>query len=373
MSNAVSEIIKEVRAIDWEKYRFPEMPDWIEGITSGDASVRKYSVQAINDKFLEMPLYPWEHIAVRFLTKLLKVDDVPDKNEIIFLISLMAMTAEGYTKSTYQEAIYVANQLFNELSHNPPTYLPFLDDEITKADVMSILSTSKQDGVFLVPKMIAVMEEETNLSSKDEYIRDLTRLVEGNEIILGDLFDKTIDYFQHLTNVDDAEIQFSAALALTRLMKHKTPHYVEQILERANSARQFILEAMLNTGTKRALQFYIRVAQFAKQQYDVMEYLKFALGVAFGNSTIISSSGSFNKRTQFTSFCNTFRTEEALVLRPAKLSGLQKQLLDAILANPNIWEHKTDLFEIYGMPSTQDELRAYVARCEIIETNSSTG
>ena len=372
MSITTAEILDEVRAIDWENYRFPEMPNWIEGLTSQDASIRKNSVQAIDDLFLEMPLYAWEHLVVRYLTRLLEIDDIRGKNDLIFLISLMAMTAEGYTKSTYPETLYIANRLFNELSYNLPTYLRFLDDEKTKADVISILSTLRHDGVFFVPKMIAVIDEETHLNSKSEYIRELTRLVVDNEHLLGDVYDKTIHYFEHLAKVDDPEIQLTAALALARLMKHETPEYVEQILERTNSAGHFILEAILYTGTKRALQFYIRVCQFARERTDVIGYLKFALGLAFGNNTIINNSGSFDKRTQFTSFI-TPRVKNDLLLRPARLTTLQKRLLDAILANPRLWEHKTDLFEIYGLPSTRDELRTFVDRCEIIDTESSTG
>ena len=374
-----------------------QVPRLIRDLASTDPEVRTSALENLtNHIWHQTSLYEATVRAVPFLVDLLLRDDVQDKHLILSLLWGIAGAGAPSIHPPFSDlAKYppprdaLARRIYMAVREGIPAYLRFLDaqDLRLRATASGVLSLFAEDALLIAPRLREVIEAEHDPTSRSEMVETFGFLITtGREHLDSELASYRAFLEDLLSPGRDAAVRFAAACALVPLLGAATTRDTTDILLDAISrpfeySRFFTPHAVPGEAAK-ALSFLgpergipaliegVRRSEGYPSVHDIIERL---LDMAFSgkqarNFTRTYRTGKDDVREIRYSPRGNFRRDEeglsifipqvAPVVRVERLSGEEREAVNAIVQADSAWTYRTNLYELYGLPNNRPELRA---------------
>ncbi len=363
-----------------------DVPGLIRDLASADERTRAIAIYELHGNIWHQgTVYEATAYAVPFLVELLKQESVQDKDQILGLLASIAsgnpalQADDNFMRSMLEQkgrdfeteldlATFWADMAHDAVRDGIPVYLALLGDDHPKIRMGAayVLSYLKERAADIAPHIRALSDPEKDTYVKASLIRSLGVLVESDP--------EYRQLFEDVVSSRDRELlRLVASLALTRVAReHTSPEAIALLTETCQRPELIsdeystlpwlgdvvadACDALRNLGPSLAIPALIEALEKTMDEYDALEMTKTLLSLSFP----VQQAGMV---------FGVWRAGDGLAeraLRGKKLNGntsfhelteQQRLVLNAIVNSEILWQIGTDLFEMYGLPSSRQRLQ----------------
>ncbi|HET7076461.1 MAG TPA: hypothetical protein VFM49_03345 [Chloroflexia bacterium] len=375
----IEEILDEVRRIDWEEYwtvfgPATRVPRQIEGLTSADPQVAD---DASWDMFVtvihQYDVMPCWLVIAPFLIRLLQEPAVVHKAAILEILAAFMAGREWYLahSASSEESLEeidetdeageaedprtILAELYTIVRAGLPTYLQLLANMPRPVPpiLLELLGLLPADADTVAPALWQYYRQQRD----PEVLRQLQELVEGQP-----------EYYPGFEDVlmhdPDPEARLTAAICLAYLQKDQTHTRAVDLLTTQAAPATInwrLLHALsmipIERGVPRLL-WHLSQMKDADNAHSVVKEILAAIFPDEIKPPFTGHGDPLNGETYYVS--PSGRPKPAPPRQRATLSEWQERALRALVESDQAWTMRTDLWRLYGLPNTREQLRAFL-------------
>ncbi|MEP7285337.1 MAG: hypothetical protein ABI947_06180 [Chloroflexota bacterium] len=374
-------MLHDLKQIKWDSLKTchgsaTEVPNRIVALTSSDAEIRTQALSRLGDNLEHQgDICEVTSYVVPFLIELVSSDQTQEKANIL---NLLETVASRWVKNRALEQIDYSNNsssLFEQRTYEAvregiSIYLSLLQSEGAeiRQEAARILSLFRDNVNNTVPKLLQQVQAENDRVTKATIIWYLGKLVADNWSLLGDQLQLIQTLNTIIDSPQDKLLSYSAAITLFRLQKSEIPDKAINLVIDAIAYPQLYptnfgdnvvawtaCDVLCNLSLKRGIPAFGKalavVSNSDDARYLVDALLGFAIeGKKFHDWSFLFSVGTGDNGEQI------YRVGKTTV--PVHtLTPYQQEALSAILQCEQFWKTPSNLLELYGLPSSAQELK----------------
>lgn len=351
----------QIPAVDWNELGFPMMPTWIRNLASGDADLRKQTLDSLYDSRITEITTATLYV-IPCLIELLKDENVQGKEDILNLLTLLADEASSIGDDD------ISRLVLNRIEEAYELYFSFLEKPKTSSVTFDLLGYLHGQFDQIAPRLLLMLKQ---AEIKAPLAYTMYHLLESKHLSNPDRETYIANFTSLLSSTETDYVRLAAAMVLSLLLQENAPNQVDSILGNALSsvktekrayASSFnaLSKAVIHLGTERAVNVLVSVVTQENDFVVSMRILPLLLNLGFNDGNTVRFSETFHKTGD-----NVLREIDFSLYPEEKLSRssiyslnpLQRQIISALLNNSAIWSVKTNIFELHGLPSSKDGLR----------------
>lgn len=385
-------ILADIATIDWGNLRHAygsagDVPELLMLLLSEDEIIREDVYEELYGNICHQgTIYEASAYAVPFLLRLLDYPGTPDKGSILHLLTSLAegssyLTAHHWDEgsSEWHEMLAKEGEDFDtELSEELSwvaavqravgvgidSYLRLLEDATLREDALNLLAVLQSHSSVIVPHLLALLPTTSDTRFRAQIVQTLGIQMDHSE--------GTQQFFNELLQQNESEnITYLAAIALVQRAREYAPAAaVENIvatIRRLSSSpeAQFgirnAVESLIPLGATRAFPVLLQIVPLLQTQEAAEHLAGILLDLAFNAGEIRPKSCTWSS-DQWRRPKHTYSVPAGQPRRdPATLTELQRTLLHVLVAHDPLWEITSNLFMLYGLPTTREQVRAFAA------------
>ncbi|MCB9454002.1 MAG: hypothetical protein H6672_21420 [Anaerolineaceae bacterium] len=356
-------MLDQINNVDWESLGYPHMATWLLNLTSDDSSIRKEYFDRLYDSRVNTITKVSPYL-IPFLLELLTEEKIQSKDELLNL--LMQIASEAY----YHPNDATAQLTLNKVEEGTHVYLAFLEDSENSSIAFELLGYLKgrldQIASILLPML-----------NREEYKAVVAytfyNLIRGGEVKNSQ---KYIDIFSILLSPnEDKYVRIAAAMGLSKLMGAQAPPEVDKILMEAlthvhietrayASSIYRLTQSSIELGVERAINILIEVISDEDKLISLFQILPTLLNLGFNGGVLVKYFKRLRKNNNILNeiiFTPLSETDTIQIPHPT-LNPIQHRILQTLLDNNTVWELKTNIFQLHGLPSSKKELKILLSK-----------
>lgn len=320
--------------------------------------------------------------AVPFLINLLAVPSAPGRSEILRLLAALGEDTGKRERGEDREAVAAHAAVAAGL----PLYLDLLDpshDQQMRAAACAAVAIFPEDAARSVPRLRATFETE-----RDDLVRVWLLAALGHVM---DTSREARAFFENtLARTDDVRLRFLAAVALAERAGEDTSPAAMGALTRALAtagdettdddmadleeamvgfdefrwpgAAEIAIQRLAKVGPTRGHIALLSALQHTRDGEVAREIAEALLDLAFNDGRLQAKSTAIKKNPDGRLSVNYWEPDRQPERAYSTLTDAQRETLEALAAHDPFWEQEHDLLALYGLPTTCEELKAFLAR-----------
>lgn len=348
--------------VDWKALNCPEMPQWVRGINSSYNKEREISYKKIYDCAVDTPNRISVYL-VPILIELLLNKDTPDKKSIILLLAHLA----GNTWSVHQKSSHTLlhSEIQQAIAKGKELYLEYLKQQYDGyIQVLYIIRYIPKFTSDVIPDLIDLINQYTNDTFRKTCFETLGYLIET----VPDLETKNryISYLRQSFDTEkDKNIVYTIALLLLKFQGQQIPINVFIALKayfRDNLILPHIHDILRLNGDDAIEIILDSLSYQVAQDSASIKMIAFLLALIFDDGDINFSILMVMMQWHYEEKSILFekvRNKEPII-PVTKLDDRQKQVLGKIVQYKELWDIKTNLYALYGLPDTLEGIEKLV-------------
>jgi hypothetical protein len=352
-------MLDQVDNINWQSLGYPAMATWLRNISSHDPSVRKQAIDSLYDNQVTA-ISAASRYVIPFLLELLTDENLLEKKDVINLIMRLASECAGLPDDN------LAKSIQSEIEKGADLYLAFLENPETRGITFELLGYLKGRINQIISILLPMLNQKENKFIAAYTINNLLSKI---EIISDENKQEYIAIFLPLLADENVYVRIAAAMALSKLMKNKTPAEVDSILGQAvsltytekshNHRVDKLIEALVGLGQERAIHILTNVLPKLDNSHLIFKVLPPLLNLGFNNGIIVKYYQGYRKEDNRLNeiVFSTLLKVNAPPSHNLELNKTQRRILEAALDNDEIWVLKTNIFQLHGLPNSREDLR----------------
>ncbi|MBZ0290947.1 MAG: hypothetical protein K8L99_00115 [Anaerolineae bacterium] len=395
-------MLEELTDIDWNKLGKPDIPNWLRNLASVDKLQRFDAFENLESEIIQVRVFDNEEmlsnvlinniplLIVPFLIELVSHDTVKGKHLILYLLEELASYIE--LDESDPDVQHKARQIREAVCTKVNAYTPLLRSSEKDVRLASVVLLDK--CVEAHPEVIELLFERLEVEEEAKIIKALFQLF-GRLVITTQSNELKTRYLRitSLTLSSDAslEIRASAALSLVEIMKANASQLAfDTIAESIPSVIDLsvlrrCIKALTYQDTDKSIDTLIKLVTNPKTHEVIICYTLLGIFDLLFNQNmltthIVSDSKSFNvkfrpfltpaymgfpsaSKVQYIVYDPNDPNLAPFANRQSHLSHLtEKQVstLESLLDIGRIWRFESNVFELYELPNSPNQLRNLV-------------
>jgi hypothetical protein len=362
-------MLEKLNEFDWQNIGLPQIPNLLHGISSIDKNHRQKSYDELYDiGLLDLP--KGTPYIIPFLIELLG-EALPEKQSVLLLLLQLSSEATIRLKQI-SDHCDVCRDVLNEISKGIHLCLPFLFITETRATTLQLVSYLRQEADLIAPQLMSLLSSDKSVD-KALIIYSLGDLIRDRGTEQKENIQKYRTYFKEMTSseIENNETRIAAAALLIQEMKVGAPIEAQKIITNAVIEKSHqksgnidrLCTFISELGIQRATESLSEIVNSITDAQDIFTVVPILLDIVFNNGKFSSHSKSMTKKDDQLVEIN-FRRTQILPIIASKnnLTPSQIHVISYLVEQPKIWVYKSNIFELYGLPTSRDELYRFLAK-----------
>lgn len=413
-------LLADIYEVDWENLEHAygsasDVPHLLMLLLSDDEVIREDVYESLYSNIWHQgTVYEATSYAVPFLLRLLEHPDTPDKASIMYLLSslaegnsyLAAHHCEGDELFDWRTLLEEDGKDFDEelnkelswveaanraVGKGVDLYFQLLDednDELRNC-AFELLGVVRGRSDEIVPRLLALLHTTDDTARREQIVQVLNRQMDSSE--------GTQQFFSDLLQQHESEtLAYTAAVALTERAREQTPeaaveiivsatqvlgmlHPYDRHLDAAIRAAHYEAErryssgtgygldgaiaALLHLGSVRVLPILLRILPWVADAAATQRIAGILLDLVF-NAGDIQQKGftlEWDEGQAKNCIYNYCKPTPQAPRSVSSLTTEQRAALGALVAHEPLWQFKSSLLELYGLPTEREQVRRLLA------------
>jgi hypothetical protein len=360
-----------------------EIPTWLRNLTVSDKELREDAFRHILSATEHQGII-WEAAAyvIPFLIELLSYEETPERARILSLIDLLAdSTAIHQGGDKYERWAKEAHRAAGE---GIDLYLQLLNDRDRGVRMQSIyvLSLFPDHATRTVPEILEALSRETPSRAKADAIWAVGNLIVASDRLPDDGINEYAGQIEGLLeeSKDDA-VRLITAATIVNMLKGKSPRkIVRMLVDQLSDPDSYkdllwpggelvydLSRKLSRIGIEEATEALAEALANTPKVEDGYTIAGFLLDVVFDQQFMhaYSTHPTKDKEGNMVLWHRPVAPSYAHILPltspPDHLTTHQQLVLNTILAREDMWQVRSNLLELYGLPNSREEIRQLVS------------
>jgi hypothetical protein len=378
-------MLEERSGLNWVELGYEPLDDAFRNLTSEEGTVRAEAAQRLFDSHVQddKRYLVRSYVVIRYIHLLSH-----PRTDKFDLISTLAQLSHKDPEISEQDN----HRIQSLMANNDAAFTPFLNMESMRDYVLEIIGNLHHYADRFVPLMF------TSFSHDDPAaVYTMARLIHKD---IPDV-ETYLSFFQANLTSPNASIRSASALAVAKLMQKSAPRVTDDIFLEAMryDSVHSLADSLKPLGDERAVQALYRHLEHEKDRDRLFTLLLYLLSWSFGgfpNKPQYAMVPPFfrpkshqdkstlailrlllrgwlldklpglrnvffrtsNARAKYAYFVDSSENEtDVPVPRREKLTEAQSNLIKQLLGLPQIWQYESNVFELFGLPTTRGEIK----------------
>lgn len=377
--------------VDWNVLNAPEVPKWLVALSSKDEKWQYHAKLALSSYLKQHALalnianYEYNEVLATdapvlitsFLIEMLRVPSLAKPATITELLEVVSLYGKEPTLGYMQQKR--ATKIHNLLVQQFDLFLHMLTypDPEVRGNILNLLHNIPEKQEELAKVLLHHLEV-NHLSEKLERLIAIDVLFEivRKDEYADDLLDRYIRILsQWFENYETLPIILARSGCYLILLQGEEVSQVivdilVDILKEANftdpledlGLSDLWIEALLTFGANQATRIFLDLFDHQTDDYALIEISAILLDLHFRSGDFRRPYLLMDKYGDETRVIASLGESQNLspISQPKSLSDLQKEILRQLVHKDQLWDIKTNLFELYSLPATRSKLSALI-------------
>lgn len=348
-----------LESINWKNTDYPKMPEWIYDLISHDEN-KRIQIWWIFDHSGLNSLSSFSPLFASVLVELAQDDSIVYKGNLLALLAELGDSAQSQLEGEKNSLALEVIQIIIEAKAD---YLNIIRlNQHGWQDALKILMSINRYIYDIIPELATIIDHNHEVDKQIAYYNTLRLLIKWDT----DNKQNHIHYLLKKLDVEEnQDVRHAIALALLHIQEGTISDIVIKLLQdffRSNEMIQY-LDDILSLNTEIAVNIIINSSYFpATYHFDIFNRIATLLSIIFDDGDMnVHALYSGHSGIKERHFSQGMAIRNHKQIKPVtRLNKIQKQVLQAILQHKQLWDIKTNLYALYGLPPTLEEIEKWV-------------